>query len=68
MINISNNTINKYCTGCGACAAICPVNAIEYKVNKNGFFEAFVMEDKCINCGRCVKVCMKFIEKQIVSK
>lgn len=61
MNNIEDNS--KYsCTGCGACATICPANAIEYKLNENGFFQAFLNKEKCIKCGKCKKVCTKFLE------
>ena len=67
MNNIENKT-EKYCTGCGACVAICPLNAIKYKVNHLGFYEAFVDKNKCINCGKCKKVCTKFTEKKSGNK
>lgn len=39
------------CTGCGACAEACPVEAL--KVND----KAKVDEDACIDCGTCVDEC-----------
>ena len=57
-----------FCSGCGACAAICPVNAIEYKINDKGFFQAFVDEEKCVHCGKCKKVCAKFLEEHQLGK
>jgi Fe-S-cluster-containing hydrogenase component 2 len=39
------------CTGCSACAEICPVDAI--KVND----KAIVDENECIDCGTCVEEC-----------
>jgi len=39
------------CTGCGACADVCPTDAI--KVND----KATVNEDECIDCGTCVEEC-----------
>lgn len=62
MNNIEDNS-EKFCTGCSACVAVCPVNAIEYKLNENGFYQAFVNKEKCINCGKCKKVCLKFENK-----
>ena len=59
MNNIQDKN-NKYCTGCGGCVQVCPVNAIIYRINTDGFFEAFVDESKCISCGKCKKVCSKF--------
>ena len=59
MNNIEDKT-EKKCTGCGACISICPVSAIEYKINENGFYQAYVKKEKCIKCGACKKVCIKF--------
>ena len=52
----------KDCCGCGACANICPVNAIEMQEDEIGFFYPFVNEELCIGCGQCKKVCV-FCEK-----
>jgi len=41
------------CTGCTACAAKCPVNAI-YGTRLQPFF---IVEDKCIGCGVCYDIC-----------
>jgi ferredoxin len=40
------------CTGCGECAQVCPLNAIEIKDGK-----AVVDENTCGECGACVDVC-----------
>ena len=45
------------CTGCAACANICPYNAIEIKQDKNGFHRPFIIEDRCVQCGKCKQVC-----------
>ena len=45
------------CTGCGACYNICPKNAIEMKLNHEGFWAPFINEKKCIDCGICSKTC-----------
>lgn len=45
------------CTGCSACANICPVGAIEMKFDEKGFYKPFVNQDKCIDCGMCDRVC-----------
>jgi NADH:ubiquinone oxidoreductase subunit F (NADH-binding)/Pyruvate/2-oxoacid:ferredoxin oxidoreductase delta subunit len=41
------------CTGCTACAAKCPVNAI-YGTRLQPFF---IVEEKCIGCGVCYDIC-----------
>ena len=44
------------CTGCRACVAVCPVNAIVEK--KGGRLESiYEIGASCINCGRCKSVC-----------
>lgn len=63
MNNIEDKT-EKSCTGCGACISICPVSAIEYKINENGFYQTYVNKEKCIKCGICKKVCIKFQENE----
>lgn len=57
--NISDES-KKFCSGCSACYNICPVKAIQYKINKYGFYDCIVDEEKCIQCGKCKKVCMKY--------
>ena len=45
------------CTGCAACANICPKNAINMTVDSKGFLRPFVFVDKCVNCNLCQKTC-----------
>ena len=45
------------CTGCGACKAICPKDAIRFVADKEGFPAPSIDRDNCIHCGRCMKVC-----------
>ncbi|PKP60638.1 FeS-binding protein [Candidatus Atribacteria bacterium HGW-Atribacteria-1] len=45
------------CCGCGTCAGICPINAIEMRINERGFYMPKIDERKCNNCGLCSKVC-----------
>lgn len=51
------------CTGCGACAAICPTSAIKMIQNKKGFYIPYIDESLCIECGKCKSVCYSHIDK-----
>lgn len=55
-----DNTIRKVphekCTGCGACANICPHNAILMEEGADGFYYPIITEG-CVNCGLCEKSC-----------
>jgi len=46
--------IEDKCTLCYACVRVCPVKAIEVKVNKNF---AKIISNRCTGCGSCFKVC-----------
>jgi len=45
-------TINDKCFGCGACAAICPKEAITIENGK-----AIINKKKCNDCKQCMEVC-----------
>lgn len=45
------------CTGCGACAFVCPESCIQMKENEIGIVFPIVDDTSCINCKRCQKVC-----------
>ncbi|WP_297249419.1 polysaccharide pyruvyl transferase family protein, partial [uncultured Brachyspira sp.] len=47
----------KECTGCSVCYMVCPHNAIEIIETKEGFHYPIINDDKCTNCGVCVKKC-----------
>lgn len=47
----------KDCCGCGACANICPKNAISMVKDEYGFLYPQIDSDKCIACGACKRVC-----------
>lgn len=48
---------NSLCCGCGACAAVCPKNAIQIKMNEDGFYNAQIDTEKCVYCGKCIMSC-----------
>lgn len=47
----------RFCCGCGACAAVCPKNAIQIIKDPDGFERYSIDYKKCINCGICENVC-----------
>lgn len=55
------------CSGCSACKAVCPANAIRFGADKEGFPVPLVDESICISCGICVSTCPA-IKKYNVNK
>ena len=45
------------CTGCTACANICPKGAISFQEDDKGFRYPVINNELCIECGLCEKVC-----------
>ena len=45
------------CTGCSACANICPRGCITMKADSEGFLYPDVNIDMCVDCGLCEEVC-----------
>lgn len=47
----------KDCSGCTACASICPLHCIQMQRDDEGFLYPVVNEERCIDCGACEKIC-----------
>jgi coenzyme F420-reducing hydrogenase beta subunit len=45
------------CYGCKACVSICGQNALSMQEDVEGFVYPCLDVEKCVNCGRCYKVC-----------
>ena len=45
------------CSGCSACANICPKNAVEMTRDAEGFSYPKINPELCIKCGRCDATC-----------
>ena len=53
----SINNKKENCCGCYACKNTCPVGAITFEYDEEGFWYPHVDEGLCVKCGKCVKVC-----------
>ena len=53
------------CTGCGACANVCPKKAIFLLPDERGFYYPQLDADKCIDCGLCKRVCLIGRKKEL---
>ncbi|NPA44920.1 MAG: 4Fe-4S dicluster domain-containing protein [Chlorobi bacterium] len=57
MINERLEINNEYCSGCGICKSICPVDAISFKKNDIGLSYPVIDFNVCVNCMLCFKAC-----------
>jgi len=53
------------CTGCSACASICPTKSITMIEDKEGFLQPHIDADTCIKCHKCEKTCPIITPKEI---
>lgn len=54
--NILYTRTHDLCLGCGICSDSCKIRAIKMQV-VNGQYKPSLDEEKCIDCGLCLKVC-----------
>lgn len=45
------------CHSCGACQAVCPVDAIRFRESVGGQFYPAIDDELCTECGLCLTVC-----------
>lgn len=45
------------CSGCTACAAVCPRQCIKMVPDRDGFLYPHIQEDLCVRCGMCQRTC-----------
>jgi len=55
--NVSYVAEQQLCNSCGACAVVCPIDAITYEETVGGRGVPRVDEDRCTSCGLCLSVC-----------
>lgn len=48
---------NECCTGCTACASVCPKTCVSMEADENGFLYPAIDVGNCVGCGLCEKVC-----------
>ena len=53
----SASVINERWIACGHCVTICPVGAISFQEDAEGFNYPLIDASKCTNCGLCEKTC-----------
>ena len=57
MKNLKILHIPDTCTGCGACASVCPRECIEMKADQDGFYFPVIDMEKCVECHACENGC-----------
>jgi coenzyme F420 hydrogenase subunit beta len=60
-----NTYLKNLCCSCGLCGGICPSQAIEFRIGKDGFLKPEINKIKCTDCGLCIEYCPGTILKKI---
>ncbi|MDO8748440.1 MAG: DUF362 domain-containing protein [Candidatus Omnitrophota bacterium] len=65
--SLKPSIIEKKCSSCGCCIAVCPVRAISYKPEGSGLAshsqshnkndKAFINQELCVGCAECICAC-----------
>lgn len=53
------------CTGCAACASVCPKGCISMREDREGFLQPHIDAEICIDCHKCEKTCPIVTPKEI---
>ncbi len=56
-MNVYSNNDKRNCCGCGACANVCPRNAISMHPDEYGFAYPHIDQSICVECNLCVNAC-----------
>lgn len=67
MTNTPAPVLSASCTGCAACASVCPKDSITMEWNPEGFLQPVVNLDTCIHCNICTKTCPDLYAPKISS-
>ena len=50
------------CCGCNNCVNVCPQNCLKMELTNEGFWYPKIINDTCIKCGKCNKVCPVYLD------